>query len=94
MAVDGPCKNQTTSCHVEEPEIAAPAAGDGLCEKQATCHVDESKIMSHWIQQGLSGDETERPRPARVLPKTTPVMLSSNSPERCDHAHFQNLSRS
>ena len=50
-----------------------------------SCHVDEPKIVAHWIQQGLSRDETERPRPARVLPKTTPVMLSSNSPERCDH---------
>ena len=51
-------------------------------ENQATsCHVDEPKIVS----QGLSGDETERPRPARVLPTTTPVMLNSNSPERCDH---------
>ena len=56
-------------------------AGDGPCENQTTpCHVDEPKTVTHWIQQGLSGDETERTLPARVLPKTTPVRLNSKSP--------------
>ena len=70
LAVDGPCKNQTTSCHVDGPEIATPAAADdGPCENQTIfCHVDELNIVTHWIQHGLSREETEQPRSARVPP--------------------------
>ena len=78
FAVDGPCMNQTTFCHVDGPEIVTPAAADdGPCENQTIfCHVDELNIVTHWIQHGLSRDETERPRSARVPPQTTTIVLN------------------